>query len=81
MSTQMIKPLHAQRLDIRCAIVDVVLSNVANHLVFSLSGNWIRGRLPMHLRALASIFAGQVTLVGGTLHVQGARRALHICVV
>src|SRR6478672_11999154 len=34
MSTQMIRPLHAQRLDIRCNVIDVVLSNVANHVVF-----------------------------------------------
>jgi hypothetical protein len=33
-SAQLIRPLHAQRLDIRCNVGDVVLSNVANHLVF-----------------------------------------------
>ena len=34
MSTQLISPLHAQRLDIRCSVVDVALSNVAIHFVF-----------------------------------------------
>jgi hypothetical protein len=73
MSTQMISPLHAQRLDIRCNVVDVVLSNVANHLVFFFER-------PLDTRVLADgfahaltnlpIFAGRMTLVGGALRIR-----------
>ena len=70
MSTQMIKPLRATT-DIRCTVVDVVLSNVANHLVFSLSGNWIRGALADALLQRSGFhLRGPVTLVGGTLHIR-----------
>jgi Transferase family len=73
MSTQMISPLHAQRLDIRCNVVDVVLSNVANHLVFFFER-------PLDTRVFADgfahaltnlpIFAGRMTLVGGALRIR-----------
>lgn len=73
MSTQMIRPLHPQRLDIRCNVVDVVLSNVANHLVF-----FFERRLDTRVLADAfapaltnlPIFAGRMTLVGGALRIR-----------
>jgi Transferase family len=73
MSTQMIRPLHKRRLDIRCSVVDVVLSNVANHLVF-----FFERQLDTRLladgcaRALTNlpVFGGRMTLAGGTLRLR-----------
>jgi hypothetical protein len=73
MSTQMISPLRAQRLDIRCNVVDVVLSNVAIHLVF-----FFERQLDMrvlddafaHALTNLPIFAGRMTLVGGALRIR-----------
>lgn len=73
MATQMIKPSHVNRLDIRCTVVDVVLSNVSNHLVF-----FVERRLDTRLlidslgHALTSlpIFAGRMTLARGALGIK-----------
>jgi Transferase family len=72
-STQLISPLQAQRLDIRCSVVDVVLSNVAIHIVFFFERQ-------LDTRALADgfghaltklpIFAGRMTLAGGALRIR-----------
>lgn len=70
MATQTIKPSHVDRLDIRCTVVDVVLSNVSNHLVF-----FVEKRLDTRLltdalgRALTilPIFAGRMALARGAL--------------
>ena len=73
MSTQMISPLHAQRLDIRCNVVDVVLSNVAIHLVFFFERQLDTRVLDdAFARALTNlpIFAGRMTLVGGALRIR-----------
>jgi hypothetical protein len=72
-STQMISPLHAQRLDIRCNVVDVVLSNVANHLVFfferQLDTKVLADAFAQALTNLP-IFAGRTTLVRGALRIR-----------
>lgn len=73
MSTQTIKPSRAQDLDIRCTVVDVVLSNITNHLVF-----FLRGRLDARVladalsEALTSlpIYAGRMTLRRGAMHIR-----------
>jgi hypothetical protein len=73
MSTQMIRPLHAQRLDIRCNVVDVVLSNVANHVVFFFERRLdTRALADAFAHALANIpiFAGRMTLVKGALRIR-----------
>jgi hypothetical protein len=72
-STQTVKPLHAQRLDIRCNVADVALSNVAIHLLFLFDR-------PLDTRLLADafahaltnlpIFAGRMTTVGGALRIR-----------
>jgi hypothetical protein len=82
----MIRPLHAQRLDIRCNVVDVVLSNVANHVVFFFERRLdTRALADAFVRALENlpVFAGRMALDKGCFAnpMQGARRALHICVV
>ncbi|MGO9283463.1 MAG: acyltransferase [Mycobacterium sp.] len=73
MSTRMIRPLQAQRLDIRCNVVDVALSNVGIHIVFFFERQ-------LDTRALADgfghaltklpIFAGRMTVVGGVLRIR-----------
>jgi hypothetical protein len=73
MSTQMISPLRAQRLDIRCNVVDVVLSNVANHLVFFFERRLdTRGLADAFAHALENlpIFAGRMALAGGALRIR-----------
>ena len=73
MSTQMISPLHAQRLDIRCNVVDVVLSNVAIHLVFFFERQLDTRVLDdafAHALTNLPIFAGRMTLVGGALRIR-----------
>jgi len=73
MSTQTIKPTHVRRLDIRCNVTDIVLSNVANHLVF-----FFRRRLDARVLADAfgqaltnlPVFAGRLTLVRGALYIR-----------
>ena len=73
MSTQMISPLHAQRLDIRCNVVDVVLSNVAIHLVFFFERQLDPRVLDdafAHALTNLPIFAGRMTLVGGALRIR-----------
>jgi hypothetical protein len=73
MSTQLISPLPAQRLDIRCNVVDVVLSNVANHLVFFFERQLDTRVLDdafAHALTNLPIFAGRMTLVGGALRIR-----------
>ena len=73
MSTQMISPLHAQRLDVRCNVVDVVLSNVAIHLVFFFERQFDTRVLDdafAHALTNLPIFAGRMTLVGGALRIR-----------
>jgi hypothetical protein len=73
MSTQMISPLHALRLDIRCNVVDVVLSNVANHLVFFFERQLDTRVLAdafAHALTNLPIFAGRMTLDGGALRIR-----------
>jgi len=73
MSTQLISPLPAQRLDIRCNVVDVVLSNVANHLVFFFERQLDTKVLAdafAHALTKLPIFAGRMTLVGGALRIR-----------
>ena len=69
----MISPLHAQRLDIRCNVVDVVLSNVANHIVFFFERQLDTGVLAdafAHALTNLPIFAGRMTLFGGALGIR-----------
>ncbi len=73
MSTQLIRPSPAQRLDIRCNVVDVVLSNVANHLVFFFERQLDTRVLDdafAHALTNLPIFAGRMTLVGGALRIR-----------
>jgi hypothetical protein len=73
MSTQVISPIRSQRLDIRCSVVDVVLSNVANHLVFFFARQLDTRLLTdafAHALTNLPVFAGRMTLVGGALRIR-----------
>jgi hypothetical protein len=73
MSTSMIRPLHVQRLDVRCNVLDVMLSNVANHLVFFFERQLdTRALADAFARVLTNlpIFAGRTTMVGGALRIR-----------
>src|SRR6476659_1322777 len=75
MSTRMITPLHARRFDVRCNVVDVVLSNVANHLVLFFERKLDTKVLAdafAHALTNLPIFAGRLTLVGGALRIRCA---------
>jgi hypothetical protein len=73
MPTALIKPSQVRRFDVRCNVIDVVLSNVANHLVF-----FFERRLdPVTLvdafaRALTAlpVFAGRTSMLGGVLRIR-----------
>ena len=73
MSTRTITPLHGRRFDVRCNVVDVVLSNVANHIVFFFERKLDTEVLAdafAHALTKLPIFAGRMTLVGGALRIR-----------
>lgn len=73
MSTQLIKPLHADRLEIRCNVSDAIVANLAGHVVF-----FFRRRLDTRMlgRAFAQaldklpIFAGRISMAGGGMRIR-----------
>ena len=54
MSTQLIRPLHAQRLEIRCNVGDAIVANLATHIVFFFERH-------LDTRALTDAFAHALT--------------------
>ena len=54
MSTQLIRPLHAERLDVRCNVGDAIVANLAVHIVFFFERH-------LDTRALAGAFARALT--------------------
>lgn len=73
MSTQLIKPLSAQRLEVRCNVGDAIVANLAIHFVFfferQLDTKLLTGALA---RALSSfpIFAGRMAMVNGPMRIR-----------
>ena len=68
MSTQLIRPVRAQRLEIRCNVGDVIVANLAIHLVFFFERRLDMGALSRSFaRALTNlpIFAGRMAVGGG----------------
>src|SRR5262245_26181594 len=73
MSTQLIRPLHAERLDVRCNVGDAIVANLAVHIVF-----FFERRLDT--RALADsfahtlkkfpIFGGRMALANGRMRIR-----------
>ena len=61
MSTQLIKPLHAERLEIRCNVGDAMVANLAVHTVFFFERHLDMGALTRafaHALTNLPIFAG-----------------------
>ena len=75
MPTQLIRPAHVERLDIRCNVADAIVANLAIHIVF-----FFERRLDVSAltRAFADalenlpIFAGRMALGDGTMRIRCA---------
>ncbi len=73
MSTLLIKPLHAQRLEVRCNVGDAIVANLAVHIVFFFERKLdTRALTDAFAHALTNlpIFAGRMALVGGTMRIR-----------
>jgi len=72
-TTQLIRPLNAERLDIRCNVGDAIVANLAVHVVFFFARQLDTTALT---RAFAQalenlpIFAGRMAMVGGTMRIR-----------
>lgn len=72
-STHVVTPLHPQRLDIRCNVADVALSNVAIHLLFLFDRLLDTRRLVdalAHALTTLPVFAGRITPAGDGLRIR-----------
>jgi len=84
-STQLIKPSHAQRLEVRCNVGDAIVANLAVHVVFFFERH-------LDTRALTRAFAHALTIfrssrgdwpwtTAGCESDARAKVCLHVCVV
>ena len=74
-STELIRPLHAERLEIRCNVGDAIVANLAVHIVFFFERHLDTEALTRAFaRALTNlpIFAGRMALVGGRMRIRCA---------
>ena len=73
MSTQLIKPLHAQRLEVRCNVGDAIVANLAVHVVFfferHLDTRALTGAFA-HALANLPIFAGRLAVDDGRMRIR-----------
>jgi hypothetical protein len=72
-SSQLIRPLRAQRLEIRCNVGDVMVANLAVHLVFFFERKLDTGALTRAFaQALTNlpIFAGRMVLAHGAMRIR-----------
>ena len=73
MSTQLIRPLHAQRLEIRCNVGDAIVANLAVHIVFFFERHLdtrALARAFAHALTNLPIFAGRMAVVDGTMRIR-----------
>jgi len=73
MSTQLIRPSHAQRLEIRCNVGDAIVANLAIHLVFFFERHLDTRALTRafaHALTNLPIFAGRMAVVDGTMRIR-----------
>jgi hypothetical protein len=73
MSTQLIRPSHAQRLEIRCNVGDAIVANLAIHLVFFFERHLDTRALTRafaHALTNLPIFAGRIAMVDGTMRIR-----------
>jgi hypothetical protein len=72
-STQLIRPSRAQRLEIRCNVGDAIVANLAVHVVFFFERNLDTRTLTRafaHALANLPIFAGRMAMVDGTMRIR-----------
>lgn len=73
MSTQLIKPTHAQSLDIRCNVGDAIVANLAIHIVFFFAQRLDAQALTdafAHALTKFPIFAGRMGLANGRMQIR-----------
>jgi Transferase family len=72
-STELIRPLHAERLEIRCNVGDAIVANLAVHIVFFFERHLDTGALTRafaHALRNLPIFAGRMTVVDGRMAIR-----------
>ena len=72
-STELIRPLHAERLEIRCNVGDAIVANLAVHIVFFFERHLDTGALTgafAHALTNLPIFAGRMALFDGTMRIR-----------
>lgn len=75
MSTQLIKPSHAERLEIRCNVGDAIVANLAIHIAFFFERHLdTRALADAFAQALENlpVFAGRMAMGVGTMRIQCA---------
>jgi Transferase family len=73
MSTQLIRPSQAQRLEIRCNVADAIVANLATHVVFFFERHLDTDALARAFaQALTNVpvFAGRLTMSDGTMRIR-----------
>lgn len=73
MSTQLIRPLRARRLEVRCNVGDVIVANLAVHVVFFFErtlDTWALTRAFAHALTNIPIFAGRMAMVHGAMGIR-----------
>lgn len=71
--TQLIRPQHAQRLQIRCNVGDAIVANLAMHIVFFFERRLDTTALTRafaHALTNLPLFAGRITVVGDTMRIR-----------
>lgn len=75
MSTQLIRPLRAQRLEIRCNVGDAIVANLAVHIVFFFERHLDTRALARafgHALESLPVFAGRMAIVDGRMRIRCA---------
>ncbi|MDP7726505.1 acyltransferase [Mycobacterium sp. TY814] len=73
MSTQVIRPIQAQRFDVRCNVGDAIVANLAAHMIFFFERRLdTRALADAFAEALTKlpVFAGRMTIVRGRMHIR-----------
>ena len=73
MSTQLIRPLHAPRLEVRCNVGDAIVANLGMHIVFFFERHLDTGALTdafVHALTNIPIFAGRLGVDDGRMQIR-----------
>jgi hypothetical protein len=78
-SIQVIRPLHAQRLEIRCNVGDAIVANLATHFVFFFErrlDTMALTRAFAQALTILPIFAGRMRMVNGRMRIRCERQGV-----